>query len=223
MNKKKDNLKHHASNGALWGLSSNMIVSAISFVGTAIVARILSPKDFGLLGMAVLITGVVQLFGNLGLGAALVQKKTIDDEYLSTAFWSSLLVGGGLAAVSIILAPLASMFFHESIVKWIIIALSVTFVITSLSSIHRTLLYKEIMMKKIAYIEITSRAVRVIIMLVCAFAGMGFWSIVIGMIIESILKTILFAITATNFTSKVTGIYAKIVNFLGRGLLCKKK
>jgi len=195
INTKNDNLKHHASRGAFWGLSSNLTVSAISFVGTAIVARILSPKDFGLLGMAVLVTGVVQLFGNLGLGAALVQKKNIDDEYLSTAFWSSLIVGSGLAVASIILAPLASLFFNESLVKWIIVCLSATFIISSFSSIHRTLLYKDIKMKKIALIEVTSRSVRVIVMLICAFAGMRFWSIVIGMIVESILKTILFTIT----------------------------
>ena len=222
---KNDNLKQSASKGAFWGLSGNLTVSAISFVGTAILARILSPKDFGLLGMAVLITGVVQLFGNLGLGAALVQKKNIDDEYLSTAFWSSLFVSGGLAAAAIILAPFASIFFNESIIKWIIVSLSATFVISSFSSIHRTLLYKEIKMKKIALIEITSRSIRVIIMLVCAVAGMGFWSIVIGMIVESILKTILFTITAHWMpafrfsTAKFKELFAYGKHLYGQGFL----
>ena len=192
----KSNLTQQASKGAFWGLSSNMSVSAISFVGTAILARILSPKDFGLLGMATLITGVVQLFGNLGLGAALVQKKNIDDEYLSTAFWSSIFASVGLMLMSIIIAPLASLFFNEPIIKWIIICLSVNFVISSSSSIHRTLLYKDVKMKKIAFIEIVSRFIRVIVIIICAFLGMGFWSIVVGMILELILKTTLFIITA---------------------------
>jgi len=191
----KENLTQQASKGAFWGLSSNLTVSAISFVGTAILARILSPKDFGILGMAGLITGLVQLFGNLGLGAALVQKKNIDDEYLSTAFWSSLLVSGGLIIASIILAPFASLFFNEPVIKLVIICLSANFIITSLSGVHRTILYKDIRMKKIAFVEIASRLVRVITILACALVGMGFWSIVIGMIVEGILKTILFIVT----------------------------
>jgi len=193
---KKTSLTQQASKGAFWGLSSNLTVSAISFVGTAILARILSPKDFGLLGMATLITGVVQLFGNLGLGAALVHKKNIDDEYISTAFWSSIFVSIGLMLMSIIIAPFASMFFNEPIIKWVIICLSVNFVISSSSSIHRTLLYKDVKMKKMAFVEIVSRFTRVIIIITCAFFGMGFWSIVVGMILELILKTTLFIVTA---------------------------
>lgn len=193
---KKENLAQEASKGALWGLSSNIAVSAISFVGTAILARILSPKDFGLLGMAGVFTGVVQLFGHLGLGTALVQKKNIDDEYLSTAFWSSLFVSGGLIVVSVILAPFASLFFNEPVIKWVIICLSANFVISSFSSVYKTLLYREIKMKKISLIEISSRFGRVIIIIACALFGMGFWSIVIGIVVEAILKTILFIVTA---------------------------
>lgn len=192
INAAKENLTQQASKGAFWGLSSNLTVSAISFVGTAILARILSPKDFGLLGMAGLVTGVVQLFGNLGLGAALVHKKNIDDEYLSTAFWSSLLVSVGLVVASIIIAPFASLFFNEPAIKWIIMLLSMNFIISSFASVHRTLLCKDVKIKKIAVVEIVSRFMRVIIILVCAFFGMRFWSIAIGMIAEVILKTTLF-------------------------------
>lgn len=193
---KKISLTQQASKGAFWGLSSNLTVSAISFVGTAILARILSPKDFGLLGMATLITGAVQLFGDLGLGAALVQKNNINNEYLLTVFWSSLFVSGGLIVASIILAPLASLFFNEPVIKWVIICLSANFIISAFSSVHTTLLYKNIKMKKIAAIEISSRFARVIIIVVCALTGLGFWSIVIGMIAERILKTTLFIATS---------------------------
>ncbi len=191
---KYTNLTQQASKGAFWGLSSNLTVSAISFVGTAILARILSPRDFGILGIAVLVTGVVSLFGNLGLGAALIHKKNIDDEYLSTAFWSSILASIVLVTASIIIAPFASMFFKEPVIKWVVMFLSMNFIIFSSSSVHRALINKDIKMKKKAFIEISSRLVRVIVILACALAGMGFWSIVVGMIVEAILKTILFVV-----------------------------
>lgn len=189
---KKDNLKQQASKGAFWGLSSNLTVSVISFVGTAILARILSPRDFGILGMAVLVTGVVNLFGNLGLGAALVQRKNIDDEYLSTAFWSSLLLSGVLVLISLVLAPFTAYFFHEPVLKWVVICLAVNFVISALWSVHTTLLYRNIRLKTIAMVEVLSRLIRVAVMLTCALCGLKFWSIVIGMIAERCFKAIFF-------------------------------
>jgi O-antigen/teichoic acid export membrane protein len=192
--KEEESLTKTASRGAFWALTSNIAVSAISFVGTAILARILDPKDFGLLGMAVLVTGIVQLFGNLGLGGALVQKKDASQESLSTVFWVNVIAGSILTIICVAAAPLAAMFFRETAVKNILILLSCTFLISALSSIHSTLIYKEIRMKRLAVIEIVGRLLRVGIMLIAAFCGLKFWSIVIGMIVERVFKTIGFFI-----------------------------
>lgn len=186
------NLTHQASNGALWGMAGNISVSGISFLGTAVLARILSPRDFGLIGLAVLVMGIVDLFGNLGLGTALIQKKNVDGEDLSTFFWSSIFVSIFLILLAVILAPLASLFFKEGSVKWIIIFLSFNFLIAAFSSVQTILLYKNIQLKNIAIVEIISRVLRVFTMLICAKFGLKFWSIVVGMVAERILKTILF-------------------------------
>ncbi len=195
MDAKKENtsnLTQQASNGALWGMVSNISVSGISFLGTVFLARMLSPRDFGLIGMAVLVMGIVDLFGNLGLGSALVQKKNVDGEDLATFFWSSIFVSILLILLSVIFAPFAALFFKESAIKWIIIFLSFNFLIAAFSSVQTTLLYKNIQLKNIGVIEVTSRIVRVLIMLTCAMIGLKFWSIVIGMVVERILKTFLF-------------------------------
>src|SRR3989339_1549927 len=133
---KIDNLSQKAAKGVAWGLIGNVTVSAISFISTAILARMLEPEDFGLFGMAILVTGVMQLFGNFGLGAALIHKKEIDDEYLSTAFWINIIVGAGLALTLIIISPLVAMFFNQPEIKWILILLSSDFLISAVSSIH---------------------------------------------------------------------------------------
>ena len=121
---KEPSLTQQASKGALWGLSGNITVSAISFIGTAILARILSPRDFGLIGMATLVTGVVNLFGNLGLNAALIQKKDADEEYYSTAYWATLAVSAVLFLAGIVCAPFAANFFGEPAVKWLVACLN---------------------------------------------------------------------------------------------------
>ncbi len=189
---KPQSLTQQASKGAFWSLASNIAVSAISFVGTAIMARILEPKDFGLIGMAVLVTGVVQLFGNFGLGAALVHKKDVTDEDLSTAFWANMGAGVVLAIICILISPLTAMFFREKAVMWVLISLSLNFVLSAICSVHSTLVYKHIQMRPLAFIEVVGRILRVGSMLIAAFAGLTFWSIVVGMVIERVFKTIAF-------------------------------
>ena len=194
LKKKPETLTRQASRGALWSLTSNITVSAISFVGTAVLARMLEPKDFGLIGMATVVTGFVTLFGNFGLGAALVQKKDVTHEDLSTAFWANCAAGLLLAVVCILVSPLAALFFRENAVQWVLICLAFNFVLSALPSVHSTLIYKRIQMKPLAVIEIGSRIIRVVVMLIAAFCGLRFWSIVIGMIVERIFKVIGFFI-----------------------------
>ena len=183
-------LTQQASRGAFWSLASNITVSAISFVGTAVLARMLEPKDFGLIGMAVLVTGVVQLFGNIGLGSALVQQKDVSEVDLSTVFWANMAAGVVLALLCVLISPLAVMFFREKAVMWILISLSITFVLSAICSVHTTLVYKRIQMKPLAAIEVGGRVLRIAVMLIAAFCGFTFWSIVIGMIVERFFKTI---------------------------------
>ena len=184
-----ESLTSWASKGAFWALVSNITVSAVSFVGTAILARMLDPQDFGLLGMAVLVTGIVQLFGNLGLGGALIQKKDVSQESLSTVFWVNVITGTALTLICIAVSPLAALFFRQSAVQSILMLLSCTFLMSSLSSVHNTLVYKDLRMKQLAVIEISTRFIRVLVMLMAAFWGFRVWSIVIGIVVERFFKT----------------------------------
>ncbi len=184
-----ESLTSWASRGAFWALASNITVSAVSFVGTAILARMLDPQDFGLLGMAVLVTGIVQLFGNLGLGGALIQKKDVSQESLSTVFWVNVSIGTALTLICIAVSPLAALFFRQSAVQSILMLLSCTFLMSSLSSVHNTLVYKDLRMKPLAVIEISTRFLRVLVMLMAAYWGFRVWSIVIGIVVERFFKT----------------------------------
>jgi PST family polysaccharide transporter len=184
-----ESLSQQASRGAMWTLGSNIAVSGISFIGTAFLARILTPKDFGLLGMANLVTGVVGLFGRFGLGAAIVHKTDVTHQDLSTAFWANTAAGTVLALACVAISPLAALFFNEKVVMWVLIALSLNFVLTAMCSVHSTLIYKRIEMRPLAVIEVISRLLRVGVMLVAALSGLSFWTLVLGMIVERFFKT----------------------------------
>ena len=185
-------LTRQATSGAMWSLASNITVSALSFLGTAVLARLLNPHDFGLIGMATLVIGVVQLFGNFGLGSAIVQKMDVTHEDLCTVHWANIAAGIVLMLLCIIISPLAAHFFREQSVQGVLICLAFTFIISAISSVHNTLIYKNLQMKPLAVIEVSGRVLRIGVMLVAAYHGLNFWSIVIGMIVERIFKTIGF-------------------------------
>jgi len=185
-------LTQKASRSAFWNLFGSGSVSAIRFVSTAILARILLPEDFGIVGMAYLVTQVVQLFGNLGLGAAIVQKGNVDEEYLSTAFWGSVAVGFVLTIIGVGASPLAAMFFKREIVQPVVMCLSINFFLSSLASVQTMLLTKNLKFKELTIIEIIMTVFRVTVILALAIMGFRFWSIVFGVITERIVKTAVF-------------------------------
>ena len=184
------NMTQKASKSIFWRMSGNIGVSVLRFMGTAVLARILSPEEFGIIGIALLFTGIVRLFGNLGMGQALVQRKKIDQEYLSTAFWTSVLVGSCLSLIGVFSASMAAEFFNELAVWAVIMWLSLNFFFSSLSSIHVVLLTRDLKFDVMAKIEIWTTVIRIAFILTCALLGMGFWSIVIGIIMERIIRTL---------------------------------
>src|SRR5262245_40690433 len=80
--------------GIAWTSVGRVVAQVASFVVTLFLARLLEPSDFGLVGMAAVISGFLSLIGELGLGAALVQRAELDERHRSTAFWLS--VGSGV-------------------------------------------------------------------------------------------------------------------------------
>lgn len=181
-----------ASKSVFWTFFSAVMVSSIRFMNTVILARILNPHDFGITGMAVLVTGIVMLFGKLGMGPALIQCKEVDEESLSTVYWTSVLVGGILAVAGVAVSPLAAMFFREPVLVAVISFLALNFIFTSFSSVHATLLTRELKFKALARVEIVSNFFRVGVSFVLALLGFGFWSLVAGVVLERIVKTLLF-------------------------------
>ena len=91
-------------------LASNFLVRLGSLM---ILARLLEPKDFGLLGMVTAFTGVLSLFRDFGLSAAAIQRADVTEEQTSTLFWINVLTGTALTLVTGALAPVVSRFYHE--------------------------------------------------------------------------------------------------------------
>jgi O-antigen/teichoic acid export membrane protein len=169
---------------ALRGGFAKMCAQAMNYVvriGTlAIMARLLSPKDFGLVGMVTAFTGILTLFRDFGLSAATVQQVDVSEDQMSTLFWLNVLVGLFLAMLSVGLAPIAVAFYHEPDLFWVTIALGSAFLFNGLGVQHSALLQRKMRFTALATIDVITWVVSNGAGILMAATGFKYWSLVVS-------------------------------------------
>jgi PST family polysaccharide transporter len=151
---------------------------------TMVLARLLSPQDFGLMGMVLAFTGFLALFRDAGLGAATVQRFEVTHEQTSTLFWINVTVGAILGTLCAALAPLLVAFYHEPRLYWVAVVSGTTFMFNGLASQHGALLQRGMRFMTQAKIDVLSLAVGSATGVIMALLGCRYWSLV-GMAMAS--------------------------------------
>jgi len=183
-------LKERALRGGVAKLcaqGANYIVRIASLV---VMARLLSPKDFGLVGMVTAFTGVLNLFRDFGLSAASVQRVDVTEDQISTLFWINVFVGGFLALVTTAMAPVAVNFYHEPHLFWVTIAMSTGFLFNAAGVQHSAFLQREMRITALAIIDVISWVVSTLIGIVVALTGLGYWALVVSTVSLPLIATI---------------------------------
>ena len=145
---------------------------------TMVLARLLSPADFGLLGMVTAFTGVLNLFRDFGLSAATVQRASISKEQASTLFWINLAVGGILTLLTVLLAPAVAGFYHEPRLARITSVVAFAFLVNGAGVQHSALLQREMRFTALTAIDIVSWTAAAVVGIGAAKAGFGYWALV---------------------------------------------
>ena len=167
------------------------LIQFLSWGATLIVARLLGPAAYGLVGMATLYLGFVQLISDAGLSAALIQQRSLTEDQVARLGGVVVVLGLALAAVSLALSgPIAS-FFGEQSVRWIIMALSATFLTRSLQVLPRSLLARDLEFRRIAWIDGFEALALTLTTLVLAALGFRVWALVLGTLAGSLATTLL--------------------------------
>jgi PST family polysaccharide transporter len=151
-----------------------------------VLARLLLPEDFGVVAMADTFTIFVSWLIDLGLTEAIVQRKEVTNRHLSTIFWSGWALGIFLCLVLVAASPLASYFFRNDLVRPVLMVSSVTLAIRPLGAVHGALLRKKLDFFRFAIAEVGTAAAYLVAALAMAFAGLGLWSIVLGLVFSEI-------------------------------------
>lgn len=174
-------LKIEAARSVMWSSTALVGGQVISVCGTAVLARFLMPSDFGIVGLVAILTGLVTLLGDFGLGAAIIYRKDAGHGHVATSYWFNVAAGAGLTLITILVAPLAARYFHNEMVRPVAYALSINFVVNSLSWAHGCLLRKDLRFRTLAIIQISAITIRAVVAVVLAVVfDAGVWALVVA-------------------------------------------
>lgn len=154
-----------------------------------ILARLLDPKDFGLVGMVTAVIGVFGVFRDFGLSAAAVQRMTVTEEQASTLFWINLLVGALLGLLALSLAPLVVVFYHEKRLFRVTAVLATAFLFNAAGVQHSSMLERQMRFVTLSVIDIVSLVVSTAVGIGMALRGFGYWALVATTTVTPIVYT----------------------------------
>ncbi|MFH1277386.1 MAG: lipopolysaccharide biosynthesis protein [Candidatus Eisenbacteria bacterium] len=164
---------------------------ALTVGSTMILARILTPRDFGLIAMVVAVMMFLVILRDLGLPTATVQQAVVTQEQVSTLFWLNGLLGLAVAVITIILAPLLVRFYGEPALLGITPLFGVVSLIDALSLQHRALLRRRMRFGALAAVELFSQLVGVAAAVATAWKGGRFWSLLVLRLVTASVQTLL--------------------------------
>jgi O-antigen/teichoic acid export membrane protein len=186
-----DDLKRKTVRGGFVTLLSQAAKVVLRMGSIMVLARLLDPKDFGLVGMVTVLTGIFEVIKDAGLSTVTVQRETITDAQISTLFWLNMLVGVVLALLCLALAPVLVTFYREPRLFWVTTALASGFIINAAAVQHSALLQRRMRFTTLALTEIVALAVGVTVAAGMALKGYGYWAIV-GMTLTQAATTAIY-------------------------------
>lgn len=178
--------------GVIWSFISQGGNQIINLLVTFVLARLITPEEFGTIGMLAVFTSFAKIFVDFGFSTALIQKKDILKQDINTVFFINVCLGTTLSLLFYFLAPTIAAFYDKPELINLTRALSPIFVISSLGGVNRALTFKNLEIKLNTIILLVATVVSSISVIWMAYNNFGVWSILVKMLIDEIIITSLF-------------------------------
>ena len=187
----------------------------ISFVNTIILARILSPDDYGLMAMAMVVCGFITFFNEIGLGSAIIQRDEVTEAQLNGAFTIAFCTSIVLYVATYISSPLIGQFYNNNDIAGMLRWLAASFVFGGLATVSSALISKKMQFKALAGVEFITIVLQALSTLAFALLGYKAWSLVFGYVISQLCRMILVMFVARWLPTKLGEISAalKLIKF----------
>lgn len=187
-------LREKTISGAKWSAASMISVVSVQFLQVAILAHLLRPVEVGLVSMVSLFTTLADMFLDMGLGTAIVQRKQVTSNELSSLYWLNVMFGAVLGAILMAGSGLAAWFFGEPELKSLVALAALMFFISPHGLQYQSLMARELMFDMLSKIEVASSSILFAGTLLAAMHGYGAYSPVIGALSACVCRTLLLNI-----------------------------
>ncbi len=184
-------LRGAVMHGLAWKIISIVVKQGSRVVVGIVLARLLTPEEYGLAALVLVFSSLVFIFSDLSLGAALVQRSRITERDRSTVFWVSVAVGVVCTVVGIAIAPLVAAFYDEPDVKALFAAVSITFLIVSLGVTQEALLVRAMDFRALEIRQMLAALIGAVAAIVIAANGGGAWAIIVQQIVVVAVATVM--------------------------------
>lgn len=221
----RNDLGSRVIKGVAWqfALSGGRVL--ITIVSTAILARLLTPNDYGLVAMTTLIVEIAGLFANLGFGAILIQKKRLTRLDLDTAFWASLCIGLALGLFIAAAAYPASWFFKQPEIIGLLWLSALSFLVQQLLVVPYAIISRLLLFRTEVFLQFGQLLARTVFAIALAWSGAEYWSLVLAPLFAALVTTVA-ALAATGYRPRHRINFSFIKNnwkasgsYLGSGTL----
>ena len=187
-------LKDKAISGVKWNAIGRFSTQGVNFVIGLILARLLSPSDYGVVGMVGIFFAIAQTFIDSGFGSALIRKNDCTDADYSTAFYFNIVVGLVCCILLCIASPFIADFFNTPILKDLVKVMSLNMFISSFAIVHTARLTHSVDFKSQSIVNLLTAVIAGVCGILMAYNGFGVWSLVFQHVINSIVRVVLLIV-----------------------------
>ena len=180
-------LGSRSARGGAVTMASQGVKFFASMVATVVLARLLTPQDYGLIGMVAIIINFVSMFQYMGLSNATIKWAELNHQQVSTLFWLNIAMSTAIMLVTIASAPLLAWFFGEPRLIWITAGYAISIIFTGLYIQHEAILSRQMRFAAIAIIEIASILVAFVAAIIAAWYGAGYWALVLNHLVMTLV------------------------------------
>jgi len=172
-----------------WSAGARLTTQALSMVFGILLARLLTPDDFGLLAMVAIFAGFTALLADVGLGSALVQKRDATDLHFNSVFWTNMALGGALTLALFSASGGIAAFFQRQELVAIVQILSLQFILGGLSMVQRQRLSRALRFKMLSLADLAGLLVAGLLAITLAWQGFGYWALVAQSLTQRLVST----------------------------------
>lgn len=215
-------LKEKTAKGLGWGFVDNFVGAGVTAVVSILLARILSPEEFGLIGMITIFISLGASLMDSGFSGALIRKKGASDKDFSTVFYTNLLLSIVIYALLFALAPSIAGFLDNEILSDLIRVLGLSVIIISFTQVQKVIFIRKIDFKTQAIISLSASLVSGVVSIWMALKGFGVWSLVVQQLSKQAVVSLLmwvFSSWKPSFTFSVSS-FKEMFSFGSRLLAC---